>query len=190
MGAEDASAVVRRFYADFDTGDIDSATAVFSDDLETTDPGMGTVHGLAPFREYLVTLKRALPDAVAIIDAFHDAGDVIVVEGRFAGTFTGPLAGAEGDAEPTGASVELRFADVLRVADGQIVAYHTYYDQLGLMTQLGLTVALGARTTRSRREATRDGVVGTRWRCSFLRMPARLDARRFEGRCNDFFERR
>ena len=32
----------------------------------------------------------------------HDAGDVVVVEGRFTGTFTGPLADPDGDMEPTG----------------------------------------------------------------------------------------
>ena len=40
--------------------------------------------------------------------------------------------------EPTGASVDLRFADFSRVQDGRIVSYHTYYDQLGMLTQLGL----------------------------------------------------
>jgi ketosteroid isomerase-like protein len=40
--------------------------------------------------------------------------------------------------DPTGASVDLRFADFSRVQDGKIVSYHTYYDQLGLLTQLGL----------------------------------------------------
>jgi ketosteroid isomerase-like protein len=34
--------------------------------------------------------------------------------------------------------VELCFADVSRVADGKIISYHTYDDQLGLLTQLGL----------------------------------------------------
>ena len=100
--------IVSQFYADFDSGDIDTMVESFSDALETTDPGMGTVHGLAPFR------------------------------GRFVGTFTGPLSSPDGDAEPTGASVDLRFADVSRVSAGKIVSYHTYYDQLGLLTQLGL----------------------------------------------------
>ncbi len=30
-----------------------------------TDPGLGTVHGTQPFREYLEVLKRAVPDAKA-----------------------------------------------------------------------------------------------------------------------------
>ena len=130
--------LVRRFYQAFDDGAIGDALALFGDDLETTDPRMGTVHGIPPFREYLETLKRAVPDARAAVDHIHDAGDVVVVEGRFVGTFTGPLATPDGDVDPTGASVELRFADVSTVADGRIVAYHTYYDQLGLLTQLGL----------------------------------------------------
>jgi len=44
----------------------------------------------------------------------------------------------DGDADPSGAAVELRFADFSRVRDGKLVAHHTYYDQLGLLTQLGL----------------------------------------------------
>ena len=68
----------------------------------------------------------------------READDAVAVEGRFTGTHTGPLATDDGDVEPTGATVDLRFADVSRVRDGKIVAYHTYDDQLGLLTQLGL----------------------------------------------------
>lgn len=129
--------IVSRFYENFDRGDVGAALAVFSDDLETTDPGMGTVYGLAPFREYLETLKRAVPDARAVIEEMREAGDAVIVEGRFVGTHTGPLEGPDGAIEPSGASVDLRFADVSRVRGGKIVSYHTYYDQLGLLTQLG-----------------------------------------------------
>lgn len=129
---------VTRFYAHFDDGDIDAAVALFSADLETIDPGMGTVHGIPPFRGYLETLKRALPDARAIVEQLHDTGDVVIVEGRFVGTHTGPLAGPDGDIDPTGESVDLRFADISHVREGEIVSYHTYYDELGLLTQLGL----------------------------------------------------
>ena len=134
-----ARELASRFYEAFDSGDIDGVLAVFAEDLETIDPGMGTVHGHGPFREYIETLKRAVPDARAVIDDMYDAGDVVVVEGRFAGSFTGPLASPDGDIEPTGATVDLRFADVSRARDGKIVSYHTYYDQLGLLTQLGVT---------------------------------------------------
>jgi ketosteroid isomerase-like protein len=136
-----ARELATRFYEAFDAGDLDAVLSLFSDELETTDPGLGTVDGHGPFREYIETLKRAVPDARAVIDGMYDAGDVVVVEGRFAGTFTGPLATPDGDLEPTGASVDLRFADVSRAEGGKIVAYHTYYDQLGLLQQLGIMPA-------------------------------------------------
>ena len=138
MTSTAAGDLAASFYRAFDAGDIDGLLPLFSDDLETIDPGMGTVRGRAPFREYIETLKRAVPDARAIVEHMYDAGDAVVVEGRFVGTFSGPLSGPEGDIEPTGASVDLRFADVSTARDGKITSYHTYYDQLGLLTQLGL----------------------------------------------------
>lgn len=127
-----------QFYESCNAGHVDAVLSVFSEDLETTDPGMGTVHGHGPFREYIETLKRAVPDARAVIDHMYDAGDAVIVEGCFVGTFTGPLASPDGDIQPTGASVDLRFADVSSGRDGTIVSYHTYYDQFGLLTQLGV----------------------------------------------------
>ena len=85
----DAGALVAGFYENFDMNDIDAAVRAFSEELETIDPGMGTVHGIEPFREYLETFKRAMPDARAIIEQQYTSGDTVIVEGRFVGTHTG-----------------------------------------------------------------------------------------------------
>ena len=138
MGSNAAGEVVGRFYEAFDAGNIDAALSVCADDLEIIDPGMGQVRGRDRFREYLETFKRAMPDARAIVEQTVESGETVAVEGRFTGTNTGPLATQDGDVAPTGAAVDLRFADVSRVRDGKVVAYHTYYDQLGFRTQLGL----------------------------------------------------
>ena len=138
MGEATPLQTASRFYETFDGSDIEVMLSVFSSELETTDPGMGTVHGLAPFREYLETLKRAMPDARAVVERIFEAGATVIVEGRFVGTFTGPLASPDGDVAPNGAKVDLRFADVSRIQNGKIVSYHTYYDQLGMLTEMGL----------------------------------------------------
>ncbi|MGO9884557.1 MAG: ester cyclase [Solirubrobacteraceae bacterium] len=130
--------VVGRFYEEFGAGRLDAALSLCADGLEIVDPGMGQVQGRERFREYLETFKRAMPDACAIVEHTVVSGESVAVEGRFVGTHTGPLATDDGDVEPSGAAVDLRFADVSRVSDGMIVAYHTYYDQFGLLTQLGL----------------------------------------------------
>jgi ketosteroid isomerase-like protein len=137
LGSE-AAAVVARFYEAFDDGDVTAAVALADDALEMMDPGLGTVQGQGPFRDYLATLKRAVPDAKAVIErTTMETDDTVVVEGRFVGTFTGPLASPDGDIDPNGAAVDLSFADVSTVRNAKLVSYRTYYDQLGLLTQLG-----------------------------------------------------
>jgi uncharacterized protein len=111
-----ARELVSRFYEAFDAGDIDVVLSVVSEDLETTDPGMGTVHGRGPFREYIETLKRAVPDARAVIDDMYDAGDVVVVEGRATGR------------TKTGRVLDAPAAWVWTVRDGVVVANHNYHD--------------------------------------------------------------
>ena len=131
--------IVRRFYDAFGAGDLDAATAVFADQVRVTDPDLGTVEGLPAFREYLDGLKGPLPDARAVIERIYEAGDTVIVEGRFTGTNTGPLAGPEGPLPSSGRKVDLAFADFSRLSGGKIVDYRTYYDQVALLTQLGLS---------------------------------------------------
>lgn len=136
--ASDAAAVVAQLYEAFGEGDLAAAVGLADETLETIDPGLGTVHGAGPFHDYLATLKQAVPDAKAVIESLHEAGETVVVEGRFVGTFTGPLTSGGEEIEPTGAPVDLRFADIVTVRNGKLLRYHTYYDQLALLTQLGL----------------------------------------------------
>ncbi|HVO53668.1 MAG TPA: nuclear transport factor 2 family protein [Solirubrobacterales bacterium] len=130
--------IVQRFYDAFGSGDLDAATAMFADGVRMTDPGLGSVKGLPALRDYLDGLKGPLPDARAIVERAFEAGDTVIVEGRFTGTNTGPLPGPEGDLPASGREVDLPFADFSRLREGEIVEYRTYYDQVGLFTQLGL----------------------------------------------------
>jgi steroid delta-isomerase-like uncharacterized protein len=130
--------LVARFYEEFDAGDMAAATSAFSAEVEIVDPGIGTVRGAGPFREYLETFKRAMPDGQVIVEQLYETDEAVIVEGRFVGTHTGPLQGPNGEIRPTGASVNLRFANVWRIEDRTVAYHHTYYDQLDLLTQLGL----------------------------------------------------
>lgn len=138
MAGSGQQGLVARFYEEFDNGNIAAATSAFSQEVEIADPGIGTVHGVGRFREYLESFRRVIPDGRAIVQHLYEAENVVVVEGRFVGTHTGPLRGPGGDIKPTGATVDVRFANVWRIEDGTITCHHTYYDQLDLLTQLGL----------------------------------------------------
>lgn len=130
--------LVAHFYEEFGAGDMVAATSEFSKDVEIADPGIGTVRGAGLFQEYLETFKRAMPDGLVVVEHLYEADDVVIVEGHFVGTHTVPLKGPNGEIRPTGSSVNLRFANVWRIEDGTITCHHTYYDQLDLLTQLGL----------------------------------------------------
>jgi steroid delta-isomerase-like uncharacterized protein len=130
--------IVGRFYERFGGDDLDAMSEPFADDVQMTDPELGTVAGRSAVRDYLAGLKRAVPDAHAIVQRTFESGDTVIVEGRFAGTNTGPLAGPDGDLPPSGNAVDLPFADFSRVDGGRIVEYRTYYDQVALLTQLGV----------------------------------------------------
>lgn len=83
-------------------------------------------------------MKVPIPDAQAVVERIFEAGDTVIVEGRFTGANTGPLPGPDGELPPSGRTVDLPFADFSRLSGGKIVEYRTYYDQVGLLTQLGL----------------------------------------------------
>ena len=138
MAGNGQQGLVARFYEEFDKGNIAAATSAFSNEVEIADPGIGTVRGVGRFREYLESFKRVIPDGRVLVERLYNAGNAVIVEGRFVGTHTGPLRGPSGDIQPTGAPVEVRFANVWQIEDGTITCHHTYYDQLDLLTQLGL----------------------------------------------------
>jgi hypothetical protein len=89
--------VLQQFYERFGESDLDGAVALFSEAVRISDPGLGTVDGLGAMRGYLEGLKGPVPDARAVVERQFEAGDTVIVEGRFTGTNTGPLQGPDGE---------------------------------------------------------------------------------------------
>ena len=129
--------IVERFYEAFNRGDFDAVAAVFAPDVETTNPGLGTVQGVEAWRAYGEAFKRALPDARLNLRAAVEAGERVAVEGAFTGTFTAPLMSPQGEVPPTGRTIDVPYADFFTMREGRIVAHRVYYDQVELGTQLG-----------------------------------------------------
>jgi steroid delta-isomerase-like uncharacterized protein len=82
---------------------------------------------------------QAFPDATMEIQAGYEAQDTAILEWVFSGTNTGPLPLPDGATLPaTGKRVSVRGADFVTVADGTVASPRSYYDQVELLTQLGL----------------------------------------------------
>ena len=133
-----AAEIVRAMVAAQDAGDTVGYAARFATDGEFVHPA-ATVEGRAALAEFIGGFHAAFPDGRHEITRLVEAGDVVAMEGTWTATHTGPLPMPDGSGiPPTGRTVTIRWAGFARLADGQVVSLHGYYDQLAFMTQLGL----------------------------------------------------
>ena len=131
--------IIKRQFEGINNRDADAMAADIDPEMETRAPGLGVQRGIEAFRAFGEAFFVAFPDATITADRVVDQGDVVVVEGHYTGTHTGPLRGAQGEVPPTGQRMSLPFCDVYVLRDGKIAAHHVYFDQMELLGQLGLT---------------------------------------------------
>ena len=82
----------------------------------------------------------AFPDARVSLGSVLADGDDVVFEMTWTGTHEGPLEMPDGSELPaTGLTVSFPVAVVLETADGLIRRERQYYDNLGILDQLGVT---------------------------------------------------
>ncbi len=145
------------------SGDHEALGQLYAPDATAETPEAPLIQGGQAVAEYLLSFKRAFPDASFESVRKHDAGDTAIDEGYFRGTHTGVLSTPEGDVAPTGRSLRLRECDILTVANGVAVAHRFYYDQLEFMSQLGLTgsetAAVGAPQPRAGADSPSEATV-------------------------------
>ena len=122
MSAESV-AVVRSVYDNFAKADIPAVLAVLAPDIEWVEspqdflPHRGTHRGPAEVAAKVFGGVMEHFDEFAVIaDQFHDAGEVVVVEGRAVGR------------TKNGGVLDARAAWVWTVRDGRATSNHNYHD--------------------------------------------------------------
>lgn len=119
--------------------DLERLAGVYAPDAVVTTPDEGEIKGREDLVEYLRKFIVAIPDFTWEAMAQYECGDTAVDEGWVVGTNTGPVPTPGGGTLPaTGRAVRVRSVDIATVRDGQIVRHNFYFDQLDLLTQLGL----------------------------------------------------
>ena len=130
--------LVERHFRSVETNDWSAVSEVLSPDVVTEEPSAGTMRGIDAFVRYAQGFHQALPDGRLVADRVLEAGSTVVVEGRYQGTFTGPLPSPQGEVVPNGRSLDLPFCDVFDIEAGRIRRHRTYYDRVAFAVQLGL----------------------------------------------------
>lgn len=95
------------------------------------------VRGVEGFTNVDRVFRTAFPDFHVTIEDEVVAGDRIATRGYFTGTHTGEFMGMS----PTGHAIRCSYSDIWRLEDGKGRENWVQMDMLGLMQQLGGTVA-------------------------------------------------
>jgi steroid delta-isomerase-like uncharacterized protein len=115
--------------------------AMFTDDATYAFPEAPTpLQGREALEALARTFFTAFPDMVFEVRSVVEQGGVVVLEGATLGTFTGPMATADGEVPPTGRSYKAPLVTVCELSEeGLIAAAREYYDTAAFAAQLGLT---------------------------------------------------
>ena len=136
MSPEENKALVRRFYEEIDSGNLDAMDELVAEDY--INHHTAPLPGLAPGRE---GLKQAFKIFWESTPGRHDIedqiaeGDKVVTRltayGRHEADLPGPI-------PATGKEIQMSAVAIHRIADGKIAEHWSGTDELGLLVQLGV----------------------------------------------------
>jgi len=122
----------------FNAHDEQAIRALTADDCVFEGPGGVHLEGGDAVAGYAMVWLNAFSDAHLSAHQVVVDGDWVAMAGVFRGTHDGTLASPDGDVPATGRTLEGRCSQFVRFADGKSVEEHLYFDQMDVITQLGL----------------------------------------------------
>ena len=137
LSKEDAAQMIktaRLFYAFWDTGNADYASAVVDNNFRDNTLPEGRPQGPKGLLYASQTFRSAVPDLHCTIEDLLVSGDKITTRLTFTGTHTGQFMGHPA----TGKTVRFLAIDILRIRGGRIVEDWHLEDNLTLLEQLGI----------------------------------------------------
>ena len=138
MSASANRQLLDRYVELYNAGDLDGVMDLYADEATQLMPE-GLFEGKAAIRERLARDLEACPDIAWRVESFVEEVDAFSDEWSFVATHTGPFRLPDGtELPPSGKQVALRGMEYVQVRDGKIVVDNLYYDNLAVMTQLGL----------------------------------------------------
>jgi predicted SnoaL-like aldol condensation-catalyzing enzyme len=134
-GPSENKALVRRFYAELDSGNLAAMDELVSETFVDHDPP--PIPGLPPGRDGLKVafevFWRSTPGTHEVLDQVAE-GDLVVTRIRAQGRFAEDM----GPIPATGGELDVTATSVYRVSDGKLTEHWGEVDSLTMMQQLGV----------------------------------------------------
>ncbi|GGT82583.1 MULTISPECIES: ester cyclase [Streptomyces] len=119
--------------------DMEVVAGLFAENAEAVTPDGGELEGRDAIVAYWRSMTEAMTETSFTTLYTFDTDDTAIDEGVFSGRNTGPIELPTGETLPaTGKEIRIRGVDLAQVADGRIVSYRLYFDQMEFLGQLGL----------------------------------------------------
>src|SRR5437016_5682027 len=131
---ERREAIVREHMESENRHDFDATIDTFAHPRYEIIPTGDVYDGEDAVRRYYEETRAAFPDQRNEQIALHHADDVVIVEFYLLGTHLGPLRGVP----PTGKDFRTRMTALFLFEGERITCERVYFDQLSIVTQLGL----------------------------------------------------
>ena len=121
-------------------GDLEALRDIYAEDVVATTPDEGTLNGIDAYIEWNRSFIASFSDRSYESQRELETDDCAIDQGYFVATHSEDLALADGQTLPaSGKQIRVRAVDIATVRDGKIVQHDFYFDQLDLLTQLGMT---------------------------------------------------
>jgi ketosteroid isomerase-like protein len=135
---DDNKALVRRFYAALDAGNLEAMDELVAVGFVDHDPPPipGLPEGRAGLKQAFEIFWRSTPGTHEVLDQVAE-GDLVVTRIRARGRFAEDL----GEIPATGGDLDVTATAVYRVNDGQLTEHWGETDSFALMQQLGVVKA-------------------------------------------------
>ena len=134
----DAQAVGAQFVEAFNAHNEARIRELNAENAVLEAPGDVKLQGRDATTEYAMSWLNAFPDARITLHHELAAGDWVVQEFSFTGTHTAPMQSPMGEIPPTNRSLNGRGVQIFRVEGDVVVDTRLYFDQVEVLTQLGL----------------------------------------------------
>jgi predicted ester cyclase len=137
----EAKAVVERLYKAINAHDLEAAARESAPDSVLTAPGDMIVKGPQAIKEFNKNWVTAFPDVKIEMQEIFAQGNKVAVKAQFFGTHSGTLKTPMGDVPATHAKVRGDFVQLFEIDRGLVKNANLMFDQVQLMTQLGMAPA-------------------------------------------------
>lgn len=132
--------IMQGAYEAFGRGDIEQVLSVFDPQIEWREAesnpyqpdGSAWIGGAAVTENLFVKLGSDWDGFTVSPVAFHDAGDVVVAEVRYTGTY-----------KSTGKSIDAQACHIWKLRDGKVTSFQQYVDTAQLQEVMGERMAAG-----------------------------------------------